>query len=253
VTDLLGESIFDFLKGNDFSPFPRKHIQEFAKQLFKSVGFLHELNLIHTDLKPENILLVSNESHLEPWRGRSPNVVTRKVLESSDIRLIDFGSATFEDEYHSTVVSTRHYRAPEIILGMGWSYPCDIWSIGCILLELFTGDALFQTHDNLEHLAMMEVVCGPMDGRIVRSASKLAQKMFRSNGRLDYPNKETSKDSRKFVKQMKTLREMLPPRQSVFCEQFGKLLEEIFVYDTSKRISAQEALAHKFFQIDPSR
>jgi dual-specificity kinase len=57
-------------------------------------------------------------------------------------------------------VSTRHYRAPEIILGLGWSFPCDIWSIGCILVEFFTGDALFQTHDNLEHLAMIEAVCG---------------------------------------------------------------------------------------------
>lgn len=84
----------------------------------------------------------------------------RKVLLDTEIRLIDFGSATFQDEYHSSVVSTRHYRAPEIILGLGWSFPCDIWSIGCILVEFFTGDALFQTHDNLEHLAMIEAVCG---------------------------------------------------------------------------------------------
>lgn len=42
---------------------------------------------------------------------------SKRILESTDIRLIDFGSATFETEYHSTVVSTRHYRAPEIILG----------------------------------------------------------------------------------------------------------------------------------------
>ena len=41
----------------------------------------------------------------------------KRILQSTDIRLIDFGSATFEDEYHSSVVSTRHYRAPEIILG----------------------------------------------------------------------------------------------------------------------------------------
>jgi len=84
-------------------------------------------------------------------------------LLDTDIRLIDFGSATFDDEYHSSVVSTRHYRAPEIILNLGWGKPCDIWSIGCILVEFFTGDALFQTHDNLEHLAMMESVC---DGKI---------------------------------------------------------------------------------------
>jgi dual-specificity kinase len=44
--------------------------------------------------------------------------------------------------------------------GLGWSYPCDIWSVGCILLELFTGDATFQTHENLEHLAMMEGIFG---------------------------------------------------------------------------------------------
>jgi len=91
------------------------------------------------------------------------------VLLDSEIRLIDFGSATFNDEYHSSVVSTRHYRAPEIILNLGWSFSCDIWSIGCILVEFFTGDALFQTHDNLEHLAMMESVCGSkIDAKLVK-------------------------------------------------------------------------------------
>jgi dual-specificity kinase len=138
---------------------------------------LHDLNLIHTDLKPENILLVSSayqtftynrtipsSSHANPRNARQ-----RRVLLDSEIRLIDFGSATFDDEYHSSVVSTRHYRAPEIILNLGWSFPCDIWSIGCILVEFFTGDALFQTHDNLEHLAMMEAVIGSrIDSRLVR-------------------------------------------------------------------------------------
>lgn len=99
----------------------------------------------------------------------SRNARQRRVLLDSEIRLIDFGSATFDDEYHSSVVSTRHYRAPEIILNLGWSFPCDIWSIGCILVEFFTGDALFQTHDNLEHLAMMEAVMGyRIEPRIVR-------------------------------------------------------------------------------------
>jgi len=55
-------------------------------------------------------------------------------------QLIDFGSSTFEEQYHSSIVSTRHYRAPEIIMGMGWSYPCDMWSLGCIIVELLTGD-----------------------------------------------------------------------------------------------------------------
>ena len=52
--------------------------------------------------------------------------------------------------------------------GLGWSYPCDVWSVGCILVELFTGDALFQTHDNLEHLALMQKVLGRIPVRVVR-------------------------------------------------------------------------------------
>ena len=137
----------------------------------------------------------------------------RRVLLDSDIRLIDFGSATFDDEYHSSVVSTRHYRAPEIILQLGWSYPCDIWSIGCIIVEFFTGDALFQTHDNLEHLAMMEAVCdGKIDPKIVRQVNSTANRnnsgsaaKFFVKTKLDYPNAETSKASRRYVRAMKKL------------------------------------------------
>lgn len=67
-----------------------------------------------------------------------------RIVRCSDTRLIDFGSTTFDDEHHSTIVSTRHYRAPEVILQLGWSHPCDVWSIGCIIFELYTGFTLFQ-------------------------------------------------------------------------------------------------------------
>jgi dual-specificity kinase len=181
---------------------------------------LHDLNLIHTDLKPENILLVNgayqtftynrsipSSSHITSRTARQ-----RRVLLDSEIRLIDFGSATFDDEYHSTVVSTRHYRAPEIILQLGWSFPCDIWSIGCIIVEFFTGDALFQTHDNLEHLAMMEAVCnGKIDAKIIKQVQQASRgsgsspiKYFTRN-KLDYPTQDTTRASRKYVKAMKRL------------------------------------------------
>jgi dual-specificity kinase len=203
VMDLLGQSVFDFLKGNAFVPFPNSQIQSFARQLFTSVAckyshshtnilkltdsteVLHDLNLIHTDLKPENILLCESAYQAFTYSRRIPSSSTtvnrqaaqRKVLLDTEIRLIDFGSATFQDEYHSSVVSTRHYRAPEIILGLGWSFPCDIWSIGCILVEFFTGDALFQTHDNLEHLAMMESVCGTrLDSHLIQQVNTMAKR-----------------------------------------------------------------------------
>ncbi|KAH8654233.1 kinase-like domain-containing protein [Ilyonectria robusta] len=241
VMNLLDSSIFDYLKGNGFVPFPNSHIQSFAKQLLTSVAFVHDLGLIHTDLKPENILLCRQAEH-------------RKVLLNPEIRLIDFGSATFQDEYHSSVVSTRHYRAPEIILGLGWSFPCDIWSIGCILVEFFTGDALFQTHDNVEHLALMEAVFDmKIDTELVRKVNRMSS---RSNSaasyfkrfRLNYPTPETNRASRRFVRTMKRLDEIIPTKSNTFLKHFLDLLQKIFVYDPARRITAKEALNHPWFQ-----
>ncbi|CAK7244430.1 MAG: serine threonine protein kinase CMGC group [Sporothrix thermara] len=262
VMDLLGQSVFDFLKGNGFVPFPNSQIQSFARQLFTSVAFLHDLQLIHTDLKPENILLVDANYQTFTYNRKIPSSSTtvarqatqRRVLLDTEIRLIDFGSATFQDEYHSSVVSTRHYRAPEIILGLGWSFPCDIWSIGCILVEFFTGDALFQTHDNLEHLAMMEAVCdGRIDSHLVqqvvkspRNGGNPAAKYFKRL-RLDYPSEDTTRASRRFVKAMKKLNDIIPASSS-FLRQFLDLLKRIFIYDPSQRITAKEALEHPWFR-----
>ncbi|KAI5293678.1 Dual specificity protein kinase clk3 [Ascosphaera acerosa] len=263
VTDLLAMSVFDFLKMNGFTPFPSSHIQAFARQLFTSVAYLHDLNLIHTDLKPENILLVHEEYQTFTYQRMIPSSTTstnrratqRKVLCHPEIRLIDLGSATFDDEYHSSVVSTRHYRAPEIILNLGWSFPCDIWSIGCILVEFYTGDALFQTHDNLEHLAMMEAVCGyKIDARLAKLAVQKvvngqqngAARYFNKN-RLDWPNETTSRASKKFVKAMKRLDAFITPN-TPFNKQFLDLLRRIFIYDPAKRITAKEALQHPWFK-----
>lgn len=264
VMDLLGQSVFDFLKGNAFVPFPNSQIQSFARQLFTSVAFLHDLNLIHTDLKPENILLCDNAYQAFTYSRRIPSSSTtvnrqaaqRKVLLDTEIRLIDFGSATFQDEYHSSVVSTRHYRAPEIILGLGWSFPCDIWSIGCILVEFFTGDALFQTHDNLEHLAMMESVCGMrLDTHLIQQVNTLAKRnggnsaaKFFKRLKLDYPQPETTRASRRFVKAMKRLEEIIPAENNKFCSNFLDLLKKIFVYDPADRITAKQALQHPWFK-----
>ncbi|EDK39505.2 hypothetical protein PGUG_03603 [Meyerozyma guilliermondii ATCC 6260] len=188
VTDLLKISLYDFLEKNCFISFPGSHIQAISKQLIRSVTFLHDLNLIHTDLKPENILLHDDSfvkkplvsstiitSYLKLTNNNAADASKRKyprmsrILKDPLIQIIDFGSAIFNDEYHSSIVSTRHYRAPEIVLGIGWSFPCDMWSVGCILVEFVIGEPLFKTHDNLEHLAMIEKVTGSrIDKSIVR-------------------------------------------------------------------------------------
>lgn len=91
--------------------------------------------------------------------------------------------------------------------GLGWSYPCDVWSIGCILVEFFTGEALFQTHENLEHLAMMEVVFGPMpNNRFGKTGVRSKPEWFSgSTTKVNYPLPTTSRQSKKYVKAMRPL------------------------------------------------
>ncbi|KAG8755269.1 dual specificity protein kinase kns1 [Serendipita sp. 396] len=254
VTELLGMCIYDFLKENDFRPFPRPQILQFAQQLLSSVAFLHDLQLIHTDLKPENILLVNSASRVvtevATAPGRRPQTITRKILYDCTIRLIDFGSATFEREYHSTVVCTRHYRAPEIILGLGWSYPCDAFSLGCIFVEFYTGVALYQTHDNLEHLAMMEMVMGRMPERFARKGASSKAEYFKDGARLDWPKPKATKQSRRDVKATKPLHEIIR-FQDQYNRHFFDLVRQLLEFDPALRLKVRKALEHQYFTIGP--
>ncbi|CAN0415897.1 unnamed protein product, partial [Laminaria digitata] len=99
------------------------------------------MKLIHTDLKPENVLLKS-------WQEREVTLDNGDVIRvpaNPRIKVIDFGGATYEHDSHASVVNTRQYRAPEVILGLRWLYPSDLWSVGCIIAELYLGDLLFAT------------------------------------------------------------------------------------------------------------
>ena len=116
-------------------------VRQIAYELCQAIRFMHDNRLTHTDLKPENILFYDSGHDLVYDPKRKQDV---RYLRNSEIRLIDFGSATFDHEHHSTIVSTRHYRAPEVILELGWDQACDVWSIGCIVFELALGFTLFQ-------------------------------------------------------------------------------------------------------------
>jgi dual-specificity kinase len=273
--DMYGLSLFDFMKKNHYKPFSLALVQKFAKQLIKAVAFMHELKMTHTDLKPENVLLeapgyvrvvsgdVNNANNNATNMATAAAVATTttttsactiKVPVTSAIKLIDFGSTTLEDQYHSTIVSTRHYRAPEIILGTGWSYPCDMWSIGCILIELLTGDALFQTHENMEHLAMMRNVLGHMHTDVIKRSSKeTIEKYFNSETyELSWPEGAKDIESERAVQAVQPLDIMI--RERFECEETGTLLRHLLSrlleYDPDTRITAKDALNHGFFRLD---
>eukprot|EP01083_Nonionella_stella_P289694 985854_1 len=102
----------------------------------RAAAFLHSLGIINTDLKPDNIMFVSEQSE---WTDLK-------------IKIVDFGAAVFGHSSYSHMIQTREYRAPEVILAKKWSFEVDIWSLGCILVELVCGKLLFPAHSNTNHL-----------------------------------------------------------------------------------------------------
>ncbi|XP_029673926.1 serine/threonine-protein kinase Doa isoform X1 [Formica exsecta] len=240
--EMLGLSVFDFLRDNCYQPYPLEHVRHMGYQLCYAVKFLHDNKLTHTDLKPENILFV--DSDYDSTYNNKKRRDTRRV-KRTDIRLIDFGSATFDHEHHSTIVSTRHYRAPEVILELGWSQPCDVWSIGCILFELYLGITLFQTHDNREHLAMMERILGTIPHRMAR---KTKTKYF-YHGKLDWDDKSSA--GRYVRDNCKPLhRYMLSDDEEH--RQLFDLVQRMLEYEPSQRITLKDALTHQFFDALPA-
>ncbi|RDY02730.1 Serine/threonine-protein kinase AFC2 [Mucuna pruriens] len=255
VFEKLGPSLYDFLRKNSYRSFPIDLVREIGRQLLECVAFMHDLRMIHTDLKPENILLVSPEYLKIPdykSTSKSPCSFFKRVPKSSAIKVIDFGSTTYERDDQNYIVSTRHYRAPEVILGLGWSYPCDIWSVGCILVELCTGEALFQTHENLEHLAMMERVLGPIPQQMLKRVDRHAEKYVR-RGRLDWPEGATSRESIKAVMKLPRLQNLVMQHVDHSAGDLIHLLQGLLRYDPFERFTARDALKHSFFTRDHLR
>lgn len=259
VFEKLDRSLYEFCKANDYRGFPMEHVKSFAKQLLTSLQFCHSIKLIHTDLKTENVLLLDDAYDLDKDGER--------ILRNTEIRLIDFGGATFDNEHHSSMINTRQYRSPEVILGLPWSYPSDMWSLGCILAELFTGELLFSTHDDLEHLALIQKIVGtPLPESLAHAAlrpfrhsstssprnnkrggrsSSVARpdEIISNSLRLRWPEYCDSKSSREHVESQLPLTKLLGKHK-----EFLDLLEGLLEWDPRHRLTAEQALRLPLFK-----
>jgi len=297
VFEQLDISIYDFMKQNQFRGFLYESIRDIARQMLHAVAFLHDMKLTHTDLKPENVLLVDASYVYIPlslslgvgtslslcltplphslahfyyitYRYDTRDDFTKpqqpyKALRSAKIKLIDFGGATFQDQHKSSIIQTRQYRAPEVILGYPkWNESADVWSVACIVMETFLGDPMFATHDSDEHLALMIRVLGPIP-RKMRSRSCCSE-YFRDKShdyelRFSSSRSKASYSSRKYVDNALSLKKMVSTHANVWCEkndktwldqkiqdQFVIFLKNMLAFDPSIRFTARESISCEF-------
>jgi dual specificity tyrosine-phosphorylation-regulated kinase 2/3/4 len=160
--EVLSMSLYDFAKSTNFQGMQVGLIRHFAQQLLVSLRLMRASHVLHCDLKPENVLL------------RAPN--------KPGIKLIDFGSSCFLEERASMpYMQSRFYRSPEVILGHPYDEGVDMWSLGCILAELFTGRVLFQGETETEQLACIMETMGLPPRALLEQAARRSQ-FFDSTG-----------------------------------------------------------------------
>ncbi|XP_051975871.1 dual specificity tyrosine-phosphorylation-regulated kinase 4-like isoform X1 [Xyrauchen texanus] len=216
--ELLGANLYELIKKNNFQGFSLGLIRRFAHSLLKCLQMLHKEKIIHCDLKPENILLSK--------RGQG------------NVKVVDFGSSCYEQQRVYTYIQSRFYRSPEVILGHPYSMAIDMWSLGCILAELYTGYPLLPGESEVEQIACIMEIMGLPPNDFVQTASR-RRLFFDSKGN---PRNITNSKGKKRRPNSKDLASVLKTNDPLFLDFIRRCL----VWDPSKRMTPDEGMQHEW-------
>ena len=175
-------------------------------------------------------------------------------------KLCDFGTALLKHQWNSVPAEygSMYYRAPEIILGYEASKQADVWSLGCCLVEFFTGHILLQGESNNDMLHLMMQLTGEIPRKLLKN-SRFASNHFEMDRfvfRQEYVDKATGfLATRSVVMPSKPAldlhRDILLPAAGTENKQilndFKDVLQKMLVFDPKKRLTPQQLLKHPFF------
>lgn len=158
--EMLSLNLYELLKNTQFGGVSLNLIRKFAKQVLKALAFLarKDVDIIHCDLKPENILL------------RHP--------KKSGVKVIDFGSSCHSNKRMYSYIQSRFYRSPEVMLGLPYTVSIDMWSLGCILVEMHTGEPLFSGSDQFDQMQKIVKILGMIPDHIMEQTNDHTKQQF---------------------------------------------------------------------------
>jgi len=200
-------------------------VQKYAEQLMIGLHHMHRCKILHADIKPDNILV--NDRH-------------------TIVKFCDFGSAMYAGDNDVTpYLVSRFYRAPEVILGLKYDCAMDMWSVGCVLYELFTGKILFPGRTNNEMLKHMMAIKGPFPKKMLRKGS-FTSNHFEGETLDDFCLLEEDPVTKQPVRRlMKTAK--------IQSKTFADVCLLGSTPDTRKRLLAFADLLDKCFALDPEK
>jgi len=193
-------------------------IKSYTKALVTSLRVLRRSRIIHCDLKPENILI--------------------RADGSNDVKIIDFGSSCFDHQRVHTYIQSRFYRSPEVIMGLGYGVPIDMWSLGCILAELHSGQPIFPGHNEKEQLMYQMETLGVPPAAVI-DAGKRSATFFSP----DYePLHLQDRKGRTRKPGTRTLEKAIGCKDPAFLDFIARCL----TWDPAERMTPREAAHHEY-------
>eukprot|EP01130_Rhizamoeba_saxonica_P006741 TRINITY_DN2692_c0_g1_i1.p1 TRINITY_DN2692_c0_g1~~TRINITY_DN2692_c0_g1_i1.p1 ORF type:complete len:481 (-),score=120.28 TRINITY_DN2692_c0_g1_i1:1158-2600(-) len=251
VFEKLGCNLLTLIRLYKYKGLPIPLVKAFSKQTLVGLHFLHTNLIIHTDLKPENLLV--HTTPVLPHRvvnGEKENYSPKSNEELIEVfgggaykvKIVDLGNACWTYEHFTDDVQTRQYRAPEVILGAKYDTAIDIWSMGCIIFELITGDLLFEPKSsrnfekNDDHLAQIIELLGKMPRHIALNGRN-SHRFFNRRGEL------LRIKNLKFWPMSSVLHEKykLPEDEA---NEISSFLNPMLQLDPRRRTTAAETLLH---------
>ena len=228
MTEVLGPNLFEAII-KEKKALTMRELQSVTRDLLKCLRLLKNLGVIHCDLKPENILFKSESS--------------------KNVKVVDFGSATFIDDNDYDYLQTRPYRAPEISFGCKFDFTADMWSLGCILYEIVTFKVLFNYPTVPENLAKAFAInkCYTTD---LFSDGNKKKRYLTPNGLICNEVGMTRKE-------VKELDVIIPKLDFEFLQELKKFgcdnslmdfVEKSLALDPLCRLTVDEALEHEFIK-----
>lgn len=244
-------NLYQLMKARDHKYFEGKHVKSILYQILSGLDHIHAHHFFHRDIKPENIL-VSTSAPNDSTFSRYSNLVTPPSTPPTyTVKIADFGLAreTHSKQPYTTYVSTRWYRAPEVLLRAGeYSAPVDMWAIGAMAVEIATLKPLFPGGNEVDQVWRVCEIMGSPGNWYSKSGSKIGGGEWREGSRLAHKLGFT------FPKMAPhSMDSVLPPTH--WPAALTEFVTWCLMWDPKNRPTSTQALNHEYFAeaVDPLR
>lgn len=245
-------NLYQLMKARDHKPLDSGSVKSILFQILSGLEHIHDHHFFHRDIKPENILVSTSATDTgNAFKRYSALVTPPSTPPAYSIKIADFGLAreTQSRVPYTTYVSTRWYRAPEVLLRAGeYSAPVDIWAIGAMAVEVATLKPLFPGGNEVDQVWRVCEIMGSPGAWVNKHGQKVGGGEWKDGIRL------AQKLGFAFPKMAPhSLETVLPAPQ--WPASLANFVTWCLMWDSKARPTSRQALEHEYFAdaVDPIR